>query len=54
LPVIGVLVERGARAAVACNAVSRPFFERIAGIDTILSPQSSAPFAQINLSALRF
>ena len=51
---IRLLVERGARVAVACNAVIRPFFERIAGIDTILSPPGDAPFAQINLSALRF
>ena len=51
---IGLLLERGARVAVACNAVLRPFFERIAGIDSILSPPSSTPFAQINLSALRF
>jgi len=51
---IGLLVERGAQVAVACNAVIRPFFERLAGIDTILSPPSNAPFAQINLSALRF
>lgn len=51
---IGMLVQRGARVAVACNAVIRPFFERIAAIDTILSPPSAAPFAQINLSAVRF
>jgi hypothetical protein len=51
---IGSLLKRGARVAVACNAVIRPFFERIAGIHTILSPPSHAPFAQINLSALRF
>jgi hypothetical protein len=51
---IGLLVERGARVAVACNAVIRPFFAHIAGIDTILSPPGNAPFAQINLSALRF
>ena len=51
---IGLLRERGARVAVACHPVIRPFFERIAGIDTILSPPGSAPFAQINLCALRF
>jgi tetratricopeptide (TPR) repeat protein len=51
---LGLLRAGGARVGVACNAVIRPFFERIAGIDAILSAPGHAPFAQINLAALRF
>jgi hypothetical protein len=51
---IAKLVKKGARVAVACNPTMRPFFERIAGIETVLSPPSDKPFAQINLAALPF
>ena len=51
---IAMLVKRGARVAVACNPTMRLFFERIAGIETVLSPPSDKPFAQINLAALPF
>ena len=32
----------------------RPIFERVAGIDTLLSPPSDQPFAKINLSQAEF
>lgn len=51
---IAMLVKRGARVAIACNPTMRPFFERIAGIETVLCPPSDKPFAQINLAALPF
>jgi tetratricopeptide (TPR) repeat protein len=51
---IAMLVKRGARVAIACNTTMRPFFVRIAGIETVLSPPSDKPFAQINLAALPF
>jgi tetratricopeptide (TPR) repeat protein len=51
---IVMLVDRGARVLVVCNPTLRPFFERIAGIETVLSPPSDKPSAQINLTALPF
>ncbi len=51
---ITMLVKRGARVAVACNPTLRPFFQRIAGIETLLSPPANQPFAQINLAAVPF
>ena len=49
---IARLIERGARVAVACNPTLRPFFERVAGVETVLAPPADQPLAQINLAAL--
>jgi ADP-heptose:LPS heptosyltransferase len=49
-----LLAQRGARIALACNPTLRPFFARVAGIDTLLSPPAAQPLAQINLAALAF
>jgi ADP-heptose:LPS heptosyltransferase len=49
---IASLIERGARVAVACNPTMRPFFARVAGIETLLAPPADQPLAQINLAAL--
>jgi ADP-heptose:LPS heptosyltransferase len=48
------LAKLGARIVVASNPTLRPFFARIPGIETLLSPPQEQPFAQINLSALSF
>ena len=47
----------GARRAcrgTVCSPLLRPLFERIDGIETILSPPSDQPFAKINLSRAEF
>jgi tetratricopeptide (TPR) repeat protein len=49
---IAMLIRRGARVGVACNPTMRPFFERIGGIETLLSPPAAQPLAQINLAVL--
>jgi ADP-heptose:LPS heptosyltransferase len=51
---IPLLAERGARIALASNPALRPFFARIEGIETLLSPPPDQPLAQINLTALPF
>lgn len=51
---IPMLAQRGARIIVASNPTLRPFFARIPGIDTLLTPPSDQPLAQINLAALSF
>ena len=51
---VPLLAQRGARIALACNPTLRPFFARIAGIETLLSPPADQPLAQINLAALAF
>ena len=51
---IAMLAERGARIALACNPTLRPFFARINGIETLLSPPPDQPSAQINLGVLPF
>jgi ADP-heptose:LPS heptosyltransferase len=51
---IPLLAKRGARIAVASNPTLRPFFARLPGIETLLSPPPDQPFAQINLAALPF
>ena len=51
---IPMLAESGARIALASNPTLRPFFARMSGIETVLSPPPDQPFAQINLAALPF
>jgi len=51
---VPMLARQGARVAIACNPILRCFFERIAGIETLLSPPADQPFAQLNLEALPF
>lgn len=51
---IPLLARRGAGIFVASNPTLRPFFARIPGIDTLLSPPSDQPLAQLNLTALPF
>jgi ADP-heptose:LPS heptosyltransferase len=51
---IPLLAERGARVIVASGSTLRPFFARVDGIETLLSPPADQPFAQINLAALPF
>jgi ADP-heptose:LPS heptosyltransferase len=48
------LAQHGARVTLACNSTLRPFFARIPGIETLLSPPPDQPSAQINLAALAF
>jgi ADP-heptose:LPS heptosyltransferase len=51
---IPLLARRGARIIVASNPTLGPFFARIPGIETLLSPPPDQPLAQINLAALPF
>jgi ADP-heptose:LPS heptosyltransferase/Tfp pilus assembly protein PilF len=51
---ISILAQHGARVTLACNSTLRPFFARIPGIETLLSPPPDQPSAQINLAALAF
>ena len=51
---IPLLANRGARIIVASNPTLAPFFARIPGIETLLSPPPDQPLAQINLTALPF
>src|SRR5262249_4496562 len=51
---IPLLARRGARVIVASNPTLGPFFARIPGIETLLSPPPDQPLAQINLAALPF
>src|ERR1700736_2775708 len=51
---VPLLAQRGTRIALACNPTLRPFFARVPGIDTLLSPPADQPLAQINLAALAF
>ncbi|HML13952.1 MAG TPA: hypothetical protein VK456_11620 [Xanthobacteraceae bacterium] len=51
---VPLLAQRGARIALACNPTLRPFFARVPGIETLLSPPADQPLAQINLAALAF
>jgi hypothetical protein len=51
---IPMLAQQGARIALASNPTLRPFFARMPGIETLLSPPFDQPFAQINLAALPF
>ncbi|MFZ2068653.1 MAG: hypothetical protein WAV27_21985 [Xanthobacteraceae bacterium] len=51
---IPMLAEREARIAVACNPTLRPFFARVRGVETLLSPPPDQPMAQINLDVLPF
>jgi ADP-heptose:LPS heptosyltransferase len=49
-----LLAARGARITLVCSPPLRPVFERVAGIDALLSPPSDQPFAKINLSQADF
>lgn len=51
---IPLLAKRGAQIVVASNPTLRPFFARMDGSETLLSPPPDQPFAQINLAALPF
>ena len=51
---LSMLVARGAHVALVCSPLLRSLFERIDGIETILSPPSDQPFAKINLSRAEF
>jgi len=49
-----LLARRGAQITVACSPPLRPVFERVAGIETILSPLPGQPLGKINLSLANF
>jgi ADP-heptose:LPS heptosyltransferase len=49
-----MLAARGARITLVCSPPLRPAFERVAGIDALLSPPPDQPFAKINLSQAEF
>jgi Tfp pilus assembly protein PilF len=51
---IPILAQHGARVVLACNPTLQPFFARVPGIETLLSPPPDQPLAQINLAALAF
>jgi hypothetical protein len=51
---VPLLAQQGARVALACSPTLRPFFVRVAGIETLLSPPADQPEAKINLAALAF
>jgi ADP-heptose:LPS heptosyltransferase len=51
---VPLLARQGARVALACSPPLRPFFARVAGIETLLSPPADQPEAKINLAALAF
>jgi ADP-heptose:LPS heptosyltransferase/Tfp pilus assembly protein PilF len=51
---VPMLAQRGARVVLACSPALRPFFARVAGIDTLLSPPPDQSAAKINLAALAF
>jgi tetratricopeptide (TPR) repeat protein len=51
---VPLLAQQGARVALACSPTLRPFFARVAGIETLLSPPADQPEAKINLAALAF
>jgi ADP-heptose:LPS heptosyltransferase len=51
LPLLG---GRGARITLACSPPLRPLFERVAGIEALLSPPPEQPLAKINLSLAEF
>jgi hypothetical protein len=49
-----LLAQRGAQVTVVCSPPLRPIFERMAGIDELLSPPPEQPLAKINLSQAEF
>jgi hypothetical protein len=49
-----MLAARGARVTLVCSPPLRPIFERVVGIDALLTPPSDQPFAKINLSQAEF
>ena len=49
-----LLAARGARITLVCSPPLRPLFERVAGIDALLTPPADQPFAKINLSQAEF
>jgi ADP-heptose:LPS heptosyltransferase/Tfp pilus assembly protein PilF len=51
---VPLLAQQGARVALACSPALRPFFARVAGIETLLSPPADQPEPKVNLAALAF
>jgi hypothetical protein len=51
---VPLLAQQDARVALACSPTLRPFFARVDGIETLLSPPADQPEAKINLAALAF
>ncbi|MGE0417581.1 MAG: hypothetical protein AB7O80_12310 [Acetobacteraceae bacterium] len=51
---VPLLAGRGARVTLACPPVLRPMFERLDGVERLLSPPPSHPDGKLNLDALRF
>jgi hypothetical protein len=49
-----LLAGRGARITLACSPPLRPLFERVAGIEVLLSPPPEQPLAKINMSLAEF
>jgi hypothetical protein len=49
-----LLARRGARITLACSPPLQPIFERVPGIDALLSPPPDQPLAKINLSQAEF
>ena len=49
-----LLAARGAVITLVCSPPLRPIFERVSGIEAMLSPPPDQPFAKINLSQAEF
>jgi len=49
-----LLARQGAKVIAACSPPLRPIFERVDGIDTLLTPPPEQPLGKINLSQAEF
>jgi len=49
-----LVARRGAQITLACRPPLQPIFERVAGIDALLSPLPDQPLAKINLLQAQF